>query len=315
MNRSTQKDPKRHGNNAEPLRKPEWLDKKLHLSSCHGIKSLLKDLGLYTVCEEASCPNISECFASGVATFLILGDTCTRRCRFCGIKKGTPQRYDEGEPSRVSAAITKLGLRHAVITSVTRDDLDDGGAEMFKRTVAVIRSVAPEVTIELLISDLQGDRSAIRTVASSGADIIAHNVETVPRLYADIRPGADYQRSLGVLKALRHSGNPAAVKSGFMVGLGETSGEILQVMEDLVACGCEFLSIGQYLAPSREHTPVKEFVHPSMFTFYGQKAKELGFRHCESGPYVRSSYLAHKYMHADCTDERALTKEVPAWNA
>ena len=276
--------------------KPSWLNKKIHLGSCSEMKSLLRGMKLETVCEQASCPNIGECFSRSHATFLILGPQCTRSCSFCNIVKGKPSTPDTGEPARVAEAVKKLALRHVVITSVTRDDLADGGAGIFVDTVLSIRKTAPQVTIEILIPDFKLLLYSLRAVAESGADIIAHNVETVPSLYRSVRQGSDYRRSLDVLGTIKKISPGLKTKSGIMLGLGEREVEVIAVMGDLHAVECDFLSIGQYLAPSKLHYPVKEYISPEQFAYYKEKGLSIGFSHIESGPYVRSSYMAGEYL-------------------
>ncbi len=279
------------------LRKPEWLNKKIELKKCEEMFFYLKDLHLNTICQEARCPNISECFSKGVATFLILGDTCTRNCRFCAVKKGRPsQELDEQEPHRIAQAVERLGLKHIVITSVTRDDLPDGGAAIFVKVILNIRKRCEDVRIELLIPDFEGNEESVRKIVDAKPDIIAHNLETVPRLYKEIRNGANYTRSLKVLEMAKGFCKDIYTKSGIMLGFGEEEREVLDVFYDLRKVRCDFLSIGQYLAPSREHFPVKEYVNPDRFLYYKKRALELGFLYVESGPYVRSSYLASEYL-------------------
>jgi lipoic acid synthetase len=275
-------------------RKPEWLQKKINPSAHADMERMLGDLKLHTVCREASCPNISECFRQRQATFLILGRICTRLCSFCNVAKEEPLPLDPAEPARVAEAVVRLNLAHVVITSPTRDDLADGGAGLYSATVAAVRAASPETRIELLIPDFGGDRNALGTVADAAPDILGHNLETVPRLY-HIRSGADYRRSLAVLAALHALAPLLKTKSGVMVGLGETDEELFALFADLRQAGCAFLSIGQYLAPSRKHFPVQVFVEPAKFDLYRQKALALGFAHVESGPYVRSSYHAADY--------------------
>ncbi len=275
-------------------RKPEWLQKKINPSAHADMERMLGDLKLHTVCREATCPNISECFRQRQATFLILGRICTRLCSFCNVAKEEPLPLDPAEPARVAEAVVRLNLAHVVITSPTRDDLADGGAGLYSATVAAVRAASPETRIELLIPDFGGDRNALGTVADAAPDILGHNLETVPRLY-HIRSGADYRRSLAVLAALHALAPLLKTKSGVMVGLGETDEELFALFADLRQAGCAFLSIGQYLAPSRKHFPVQVFVEPAKFDLYRQKALALGFAHVESGPYVRSSYHAADY--------------------
>jgi len=276
--------------------RPSWVNKKIRLKDCSELKAMLHELKLGTVCEEALCPNIGECFAKKQATFLILGKNCTRRCTFCGVKRGLPSPVDTGEPARVAEGIERLGLTHVVITSVTRDDLPDGGAQAFVDTVAAIRRSGCKITVELLIPDFRLDRDAIGRVVAAKPDILAHNIETVPRLYPAAHEGADYRRSLHVLKAIKECDSCMRTKSGLMLGLGEREEEVLTTLSDIAGTGCDFLSIGQYLAPSREHFPVKEYITPEKFGYYKEKALEAGFRHVESGPYVRSSYAAAEYI-------------------
>lgn len=276
------------------VRKPQWLQKRINPAAHAGMEGLLGELRLHTVCQQARCPNITECFRERQATFLILGTACTRLCSFCNVRKQTPLPPDPGEPSRVAEAIRRLGLFHVVITSPTRDDLPDGGAGLFAETVAAIRSAAPATKVELLIPDFLGSRESLARVVALAPDIIGHNVETVPRLY-QIRAGADYGRSLGVLRALGELGPAVRSKSGIMLGLGETKEEVLAVLADLRSVGCSYLSIGQYLAPSKGHHPVREFVPPERFEKYRAEALAMGFAHVESGPYVRSSYHAARY--------------------
>ena len=275
-------------------RKPEWLRKKINPGDQGEMRQLLGELRLNTVCQQALCPNISECFACGQATFLILGKNCTRLCSFCNVEKTTPLPVDTGEPARVAEAVHRLKLSHVVITSPTRDDLADGGAALYAATVTAIRAVSPTTRIELLIPDFQGSVPGIEAVVASRPDIIAHNVETVPRLY-QIRSGADYHRSLEVLRVCAELAPDIRTKSGIMLGMGEEETEVMQVFRDLRAVGCSYLSIGQYLAPSRRHYPVQEYVSPELFESLRLQALEMGFSHVESGPYVRSSYHAGKY--------------------
>lgn len=258
------------------------------------MEGLLKELRLNTVCQQARCPNITECFSQRQATFLILGRICTRHCSFCSVSKETPAPVDREEPANVAEAIRRLNLAHVVITSPTRDDLTDGGASLYVETVKRIRAAAPQTTVELLIPDFLGDGAALANVVACAPDILGHNLETVPRLY-EIRKGADYDRSLALL-ADAHRLNPELkTKSGLMLGLGEEKEEILDVLEDLVAVGCRYLSLGQYLAPSRLHYPVQRYLEPELFEMYREKALSMGFEHVESGPYVRSSYHAELY--------------------
>jgi len=276
--------------------KPAWLNKKINLKSCSRVKEALRDLGLNTVCEQAMCPNIGECFERNEATFLILGCNCTRMCSFCNIEKKRPFDPDPDEPARVARAVVKFGLKHVVITSVTRDDLADGGAEMFANTVLSIKKQSPQSAIEVLIPDFKHSLAALKIVIDSGPDIIAHNIETVPSLYPFVRRGADYARSLSLLRAIKKMSGQIKTKSSLMLGLGEKQEEVNLVMEDLRLVKCDFLSLGQYLAPSVKHYPVKEYIAPEMFDYYKKRGRQLGFLHIESSPYVRSSYKAGEYL-------------------
>jgi len=277
-----------------PIRKPEWLQKKI-VPSAHGeMEGMLKELRLNTVCQQARCPNITECFSKRQATFLILGRICTRLCSFCSVSKETPLALEPDEPASVAEAVCRLGLSHVVITSPTRDDLADGGAAAYAETVARIRSSSSKTKVELLVPDFMGDEAALATVVASAPDILGHNLETVPRLYA-IRSGADYGRSLDLLANARRLDPELKTKSGLMLGLGEEEGELLAVLEDLLKVGCRYLSLGQYLAPSRMHYPVQRYVEPELFERYKVEALAMGFSHVESAPYVRSSYHAENY--------------------
>jgi lipoyl synthase len=275
-------------------RKPEWLQKRINPSAHTEMERMLGDLRLHTVCQEAFCPNISECFRQQQATFLILGRRCTRLCSFCNVTKEAPLPVDAGEPERVAEAICRLRLAHVVITSPTRDDLPDGGAGLYAATVAAVREASTRTAIELLIPDFGGDLEALAVVVQAGPNVIGHNLETVPRLY-HIREGADYKRSLEVLAELHRLAPSLKTKSGLMVGLGETEGELFAVFQDLRHTGCSYLSIGQYLAPSKRHHPVLAFIEPDRFELYREKALSMGFSHVESAPYVRSSYHAAEY--------------------
>ena len=279
-----------------PRRLPRWLKAKAPGSPGYlELKRLVTDLDLNTVCQSAHCPNIGECWESGTATFMILGDVCTRSCGFCAIKTGRPQRLDEGEPERVAEAISRLELRHAVITSVNRDELPDGGAEIFARTIRAVHALCPDTSVEVLIPDFQGNWDALELVLGAQPEILNHNIETVPRLYHIMRPQARYERSLELLdRALRHG--PAPTKSGMMLGAGESRLETQQVIRDLADVGCSILTLGQYLSPSSQHVPVDRYVHPDEFVELRDFALGLGFRHVESGPMVRSSYHAERQV-------------------
>ncbi len=276
--------------------KPEWLRKKLSTTAQKDMEKLLIDGGLHTICQEAKCPNISECFSKKNATFLILGDICTRRCTYCNVKTGKPDGVNEDEIEQVTIAVHKLGLKFVVITSPARDDLDDGGALQFYKVTNNILENTTDTQVELLIPDFKGKIESIQKVVDSGAVIIGHNVETVPRLYR-VRRNATYERSLEVLQKIKDLGGDAIkTKSALMVGLGETEDEMVQVFKDLLAVGCKFLSIGQYLAPSGDYEKVIEFVRPEQFERYKTLALDLGFEFVHSTPYARSSYLAHEYL-------------------
>ena len=275
-------------------RKPEWLRKKVNPGDQNEMRQLLGELRLNTVCQQALCPNISECFACGQATFLILGKSCTRLCSFCNVEKTVPLLVDSDEPARIAEAVHRLNLSHVVITSPTRDDLPDGGAGLYAATVDAIRALSPATRIELLVPDFQGSVASLQSVIAACPDIIAQNVETVPRLY-QIRNGADYGRSLEVLRVCTGLAPGIRTKSGIMLGMGEQEVEVLQVLHDLRSTGCAYLSIGQYLAPSRHHYPVQAYIPPERFEWLRVTALEMGFSHVESGPYVRSSYHAGKY--------------------
>jgi lipoyl synthase len=283
-------------NGIETAKKPHWLKKKVDLAKCLDLHQLFGQLNLNTVCKEAHCPNISECFSAKVATFLILGNICTRGCRFCAVKKGIPQAIDLNEPQRLAEAVSKLGLKHVVITSVTRDDLADGGAEAFGQSIKAVKAFDPKIVVEVLVPDFQGQIESIKKVVQAKCDIFAHNLETVHDFYRQVRIGADYQRSLSVLKTAKAIEPDMYTKSGIMLGLGETEAQVFAVLEDIRKTGCDFLSIGQYLAPSKQHYQVREFITPERFDFYKQKAMGVGFAHVESGAYVRSSYLASEYL-------------------
>lgn len=272
-------------------RRPSWL-KVPHRAgeNYHNVRRLIEQHNLNTVCKSAHCPNIGECWGRRTATFLILGDICTRNCGFCAVKTGQPFEVDEAEPERVAEAVKALNLKYAVITSVTRDDLPDGGASVFARTIKALRKALPDCQIEVLIPDFKGEQAALEVVFQAKPAVINHNLETVPRLYKTVRPQADYQRSLGVLEYLKKRG--ATTKTGIMVGLGESTGEIREVMLDLRAIDCDILTIGQYMQPGAQHLPIQRFVDPSEFSSFKKEALALGFKLVESAPLVRSSYHA-----------------------
>lgn len=275
--------------------KPEWFKVPANSGARNeAVMALLRSLDLHTVCEEANCPNCGECFGRQTATFMILGNQCTRRCTFCVVGKGCPQPVDPDEPQRLAQAVGQLGLRHVVITSVTRDDLPDGGAGQFVQVVQAIRATQPDrpPVIEVLIPDLQGNRPALDQIIAARPEVINHNIETVPRLYPTVRPQAIYRRSLELLAYVHQAAPGILTKSGIMVGLGESEAEVLSVLQDLRQAGCELLTIGQYLAPSRQHHPVVAYIHPDQFAVYRRQAEAMGFHHVASGPLVRSSYQA-----------------------
>ena len=276
-------------------RKPDWLKVKMPGGEGYRrIDSYHREQGLNTVCRSAACPNQAECWGNGTATFMILGDRCSRNCAFCNVQHDQLQPPDPEEAVKVATAVAELKLRHAVITSVTRDDLPDGGASCFAELVTAIRVTAPDCTIELLIPDLQGDVTALQTILASGPDVLGHNLETVPRLYTLARQGAEYKRSLDLIAAAAQFAPEIPTKSGLMLGMGEREDEVIGVLKDLVAAGCKLLTLGQYLQPTREHLPVERYVTPDEFTALGGKALSLGFSHVESGPLVRSSYHAEQ---------------------
>jgi len=278
---------------------PSWLKIRVRVGGQDyaALQNVLRDAQLHTVCESARCPNAHDCFTRGTATFLIMGDRCTRNCRFCAVPHALPDPPDPREPARVARMAARLGLRHVVITSVTRDDLPDGGARWFAAVIRAVRRQRPEATIEVLTPDFQGDRAALRKVLAARPDVFNHNLETVRRLQLTIRPQADYDRSLSVLKMAGELGKGRIrVKSGLMVGLGETDAEIRGALDDLREAGCEWLTVGQYLAPSDTHAPVKRYVTPGTFTRYAQWARERGFTAVASGPLVRSSFHAAEMM-------------------
>jgi lipoic acid synthetase len=277
--------------------KPDWLAKPFPQGECLvEVGRVLSRFKLHTVCQSALCPNLGECFSRRTATFMIMGDVCTRNCRFCAVGKGKPQPLEPGEPLRVAEAAKSLGLGHVVITSVTRDDLPDGGADHFAQTIAAIRDASPNTTVEVLIPDFGGSREAVEAVVRAQPDIINHNVETVPRLYDRARPRADYQRSLRVLESVKALNSDTLTKSGMMLGLGEAEEEILAVMRDLRCVDCDLLTLGQYLSPSEDHVPVARYLPPEEFRELAAKGKAIGFRGIASGPFVRSSYRADELL-------------------
>jgi lipoic acid synthetase len=280
-----------------PLAKPEWIKIRLKTGEDYGrIRSLVSDLKLHTVCEEARCPNIFECWSHGTGTFMIMGGNCTRRCGFCAVGKEIPLPLDPDEPAHVAEAVRSLKLRHAVITSVDRDDLADGGAAHFARTILEVRRLNDGCAIEVLIPDFEGNMAALRTVMEARPEILNHNLETAPSLYRRVRAGADYGQSLRILKAASSwkSIYPVRTKSGVMVGVGETIDEMLKVMDDLREAGCDIMTIGQYLRPSMQHLPVERYYAPDEFARLKEEGLKRGFLHVESGALVRSSYHAHE---------------------
>jgi len=278
-----------------PAPKPEWLKARAPVGeNYHSLKQLARSLGLHTVCESAQCPNIGECWHHKTATFMMLGNLCTRRCGFCAVPKGRPEPIDFDEPRRVAQAVATLGLQHAVITSVNRDDDLVGGARAFALVIHEIRRQAPGCRVEVLIPDFQGNQEAIRAVVEARPDVLNHNTESVPRLYRVVRSGARYERSLRLLELSKEISPAGITKSGVMVGLGEETAELLQVFRDLAAVDCDILTIGQYLRPSRHHLPMARLYTPCEFADLKTEALRMGFRHVESGPLVRSSYHAHE---------------------
>jgi lipoic acid synthetase len=288
-----------HAPKIERKPRPDWLKVRLPNSPRYfSLKELVREHRLNTVCEDARCPNIGECWGAGTATFMILGDVCTRACGFCAVKTGRPPQYDTDEPRRVAEALRKLGLHYAVITSVDRDDLEDGGAFIFAETIRLSRQACPNIRLEVLIPDFKGDIRALRTVAEARPDVLAHNVETVPRLYRTARAGSRYGRSLAHLCNAKSFGFEIVTKSSIMLGLGERPEEVRDVMKDLRESRVDIVTLGQYLQPSREHLPVERFYTPDEFAAFRAFGMSLGFRHVESGPLVRSSYHAEKQASA-----------------
>ena len=286
---------------ATTLPKPPWIRVKAGSSATRfdEVKQILREHKLHTVCEEATCPNIGECFGNGTATFMILGDLCTRRCPFCDVGHGKPLSPDADEPKKLAVTIAALKLKYVVITSVDRDDLRDGGAQHFVDCIREIRAQSPQTKIEVLVPDFRGRLDvALEIFAQNPPDVMNHNLETVPRLYKQARPGSDYLHSLQLLKQFKARHPQVPTKSGLMLGLGETDDEILQVMRDMRAHDIEMLTIGQYLAPSKHHLPVLRYVHPDLFEMFGREAEAMGFSHAASAPMVRSSYHADQQAHA-----------------
>ncbi len=278
-----------------PMPKPAWLRARAPMGdNYHELKKLARGLGLHTVCESAQCPNIGECWNHKTATFMLLGNVCTRRCGFCAVPKGHPEPIDWDEPRRVAEAVATLGLKHAVVTSVNRDDDNLGGARIFAETIREIRRQAPGCRVEVLIPDFQGDETSLRAVLEAAPDVLNHNTETVPRLYRVVRSGARYERTLRLLGNAKSWSPGTVTKSGLMAGLGETTSELIDVFRDLAREQVDILTVGQYLRPSRDHLPIARYYTPEEFAFMKEEAERMGFRHVESGPLVRSSYHAHE---------------------
>jgi len=286
----------------DKLPKPEWLKIKLNMGDDFlEVRRLMNNLSLHTVCQEARCPNIYECWSNRTATFMIAGDVCTRRCGFCAVSKGEPKPLDAAEPAHVAEAVRKLNLRHAVITGVNRDDKSDGGAAHWAATIHAVRELNPDCKVEVLIPDFEGNDDALDVVLAARPDVLNHNTETVPRLYRAVRSGARYQRTLDLLENAKKFSPGMVTKSGVMVGLGETSEELIEVFRDLGMRGVDILTVGQYLRPSKDHLPIARFYEPQEFTYLRDQAMRFGFRHVESGPLVRSSYHAHEQAEATAT--------------
>jgi len=284
----------------EILRKPPWLKKRIPpFQDLQKVKSVLTETELHTVCEEARCPNLGECFSQGTATILILGRICTRDCGFCAVEHGDPGGPDEGEPEHVAQAVKRMGLRYVVITSVTRDDLPDGGASHFARTIQAVRELDRTIRVEVLIPDFKGDWDTLDRVLQAQPDVLNHNMETVRRLYATVRPQADYERSLHLLKRSKETFPHIRTKSGFMLGLGESKEEVLDLLQDLKEAECDFLTIGQYLRPHINRLPVVRYVEPEEFETYRKIGEEMGFRMVSSGPFVRSSFHAREMFRSE----------------
>jgi lipoic acid synthetase len=277
------------------VKKPEWLKARAPMGEgYHDLKKLARTLDLHTVCESAQCPNIGECWNHGTATFMLLGNLCTRRCGFCAVPKGKPLPIDFDEPRRVAEAVKTLKLKHAVVTSVNRDDDNIGAAKVFAETIRDIRNIAPGCQVEVLIPDFQGREDALKIVVDAKPEVLNHNTETVPRLYRAVRSGARYQRTLDLLTNVKKMDSNMVTKTGVMVGIGEEMHELLDVFKDLAAINVDILTVGQYLRPSKDHLPLTRYYTPNEFLFMKEEALKMGFRHVESGPLVRSSYHAHE---------------------
>lgn len=278
-------------------KRPEWLKARAPGGpNHHELKILTNQLQLHTVCESARCPNLGECWDQRTATFMILGDVCTRRCGFCAVPKGAPLPLDYEEPERVARAVAHLDLKYAVVTSVNRDDRKDGGAEIFALTIQAIRRLKPDCLVEVLIPDFQGSREALEIVIAARPDVLDHNIETVPRLYRQVRPGARYEQSLRLIASVRKIDPTITTKSGMMLGLGEESSEVRAAMQDLLDHDCQILTLGQYLRPSTDHLPIARYYSPAEFAEFKRDGEQMGFRHVESGPLVRSSYHARRQL-------------------
>ena len=279
---------------ARPKR-PDWLKVRLPMGENYrNVRSIVDEFNLHTICQSGSCPNMGECWGAGTATFMILGNVCTRSCSFCAVKTGRPNEYDEDEPRRVAEAIWLMKVKHAVLTSVNRDELKDRGAEIWYQTVRAVKERSPETTIETLIPDVKSNWEALERMISGGQEVVSHNMETVPRLYRKVRPQAKYERSLEQIQRIKNYGK--RTKTGIMVGLGETSEEVYETMDHLVAHGCDILTIGQYLQPTKMHLEVAEYVHPDVFAEYREVGLQKGLMYVESGPLVRSSYHAERHV-------------------
>src|SRR4030043_623274 len=277
----------------EVFKKPHWLKKRIPpFQDIQKVKSILEQTDLHTVCEEARCPNLGECFSRGTSTFLILGRVCTRNCGFCAVEHGIPVPPDEAEPQIMAQAVKKMGLQYVVVTSVTRDDLPDGGASLFAKTVQAIRALDPKIKIEVLIPDFQGDSTSLAIVLKEGPDVLNHNIETIARLYPEVRPQANYKRSIDLLRRSKEDYPHIPTKSGFMLGLGETHEEVLELLRNLREVECDFLTIGQYLQPRPDRLPVVRFIPPEEFDEYKRVGHEMGFKAVAAGPFVRSSFHA-----------------------
>jgi lipoyl synthase len=276
-------------------KRPEWLKVRLPMGENYrNVRSIVDDFKLHTICQSGNCPNMGECWGAGTATFMILGNVCTRSCSFCAVKTGRPNEYDEDEPRRVAEAIWLMRVKHAVITSVNRDELKDRGAEVWYQTVRAVKERSPDTTIETLIPDVKANWEALERMISAGQEVVSHNMETVPRLYRKVRPQAKWERSLEQIQRIKNYGK--RTKTGIMVGLGETRDEMLEAMDQLVAHGCDILTIGQYLQPTKMHLEVAEYIHPDLFAEYREEGLARGLLYVESGPLVRSSYHAERHV-------------------